>query len=219
MTIRTSQPRARQHALLPPEPRGWLIAVEGPIGVGKTTLARRLAGRMGAELLLEVVEENPFLHGFYQDIRGRAFPTQLFFLLSRHRQQRSALGRLAAGGVVVSDYMFAKDRLFASLTLDAPEIALYETVYELIAPQVPEPDVVVYLRATQDTLLRRIAARGRPFERALGPAYLARLAEAYDSYFERFDGAPVITVDTDALDLLQEAGLARVVGAVAEVRA
>ncbi len=219
MSMRISLPRASQHALLPRDPRGYLVAVEGPIGVGKTTLARRLAEQMGADLLLEVVEENPFLHGFYQDIRGRAFPTQLFFLLSRHRQQRSVANRLSDGGTVVCDYMFAKDRLFASLTLDANELALYETVYELIAPQVPSPDAVVFLRAEQDTLLRRIAARGRPFERALGSAYLARLAEAYDAYFERFDGGAVITVDTDALDLLAEAGLKKVVGALAEVLA
>lgn len=218
MSVRTILPRVRQHPLIAPEPRGSLVAVEGPIGVGKTTLARRLADHLGAELLLEVVEENPFLHGFYQDIRGRAFPTQVFFLLSRHRQQKAVLGRLTAGQAVVADYMFAKDRLFASLTLDEAELALYEAVYDLIVPQVPRPDLIVYLRATLETLLRRIAARSRPFERALTPAYLDRLAAAYDAFFDRFDDAPVVTVDTDRLDLLAEDGLTAVVGAVREVR-
>ncbi len=211
-------PRVRQRPLLPAAPRGWMVAVEGAIGVGKTTLARGLAARFGAELLLEVVEENPFLRTFYQDIRGLAFQTQLFFLLGRHKQLRAARNRLAAGGVVVADYMFAKDRLFAGLTLDGPELSLYEAVYEVVAPQVPAPDVVVYLRAALDTLLERIERRGRTFERDLTAQYLVRLSEAYEAFFDGFEGAPVITVDTDGLDLQGEAGAAEVARAAQAAR-
>lgn len=218
--LRIRQPRARQQALLPEgsRQRGWMVAVEGPVGVGKTTLARRLAARFGAELLLEVVEENPFLSTFYQDVRGRAFQTQLFFLLSRHRQHRAVHARLAAGRGVIADYIFAKDRLFAGLTLDAAELALYDAVYDLIAPQVPRPAAVVYLKATLETLLERIAARNRPFERGLPPAYLIRLSAAYDAFFADFEDAPVITVDTDRFDLQDDAGVAAIAGAVGAVQ-
>jgi deoxyguanosine kinase len=210
------RPRSEQRTLLPAAARGFLVAVEGPIGVGKTTLAQRLAARLGAGLLLEVVEENPFLRTFYQDIRGRAFQTQIFFLLSRHRQQQRIVPSLAAGGTVVADYMFAKDRLFAGLTLDAAELALYESVYALIAPAVPHPDTVVYLRAPVDALERRIALRGRDFERDLTAPYLERLSAAYDAFFADFSGAPVIVVDSERLDPRHDADLDLVVAALAE---
>jgi deoxyadenosine/deoxycytidine kinase len=218
MSLEVRQPRTRQARLLPDDVGGWMIAVEGPIGVGKTTLARRLAAHVGAELLLEVVEENPFLQTFYQDIRGLAFRTQLFFLLSRHRQLRAVASRLAVGGCVVADYVFAKDRLFATLTLDDAEQALYDAVYDLVAPQVPQPVVVVYLRASVPALLQRIAARGRAFERDLTADYLARLSAAYDELFAEYEHAPVVTVDTDGLDLQDEVGVAAVVQAVGAAR-
>jgi hypothetical protein len=214
MALEIRQPRARQAALLPEPRSGWMVAVEGPIGAGKTTLARRLAARFGAELLLEVVEENPFLSSFYQDIRGLAFHTQLFFLLSRHRQLRAIAPRLAAGSEVVADYVFAKDRLFATLTLDDAELALYDAVYTLVASQVPAPVVVIHLRASLETLLRRIAVRGREFERDLTAEYLVRLARAYDELFDAYEHAPVITIDTDSLDLRNEAGIEVVAQAV-----
>jgi deoxyguanosine kinase len=216
--VEMRRPVGQQRALLPAPAAGSLVAVEGAIGVGKTTLARRLAGRFRAGLVLEVVEENPFLHGFYQDMQGKAFQTQLFFLLSRHRQQRMLVDRLAGGEDVVADYMFAKDRLFAGLTLDEAELRLYEHVYGLIAPLVPQPDTIVYLRASVETLLGRIAARGRSFEHALTAAYLARLAEAYDRFFAAFDGAPVVVVDTERFDPCADVDLAAVVAAVREAR-
>ena len=218
MALEIRQPRARQAALLPEDTRGWVVAVEGPIGVGKTTLARRLAARFGAELLLEVVEENPFLRSFYQDIRGLAFHTQLFFLLSRHRQLRAVTPRLAAGGGVVADYIFAKDRLFATLTLDEAELALYDAVYDLVAPQLPRPGVVIHLRASLETLLGRITARGRAFERDLTSEYLTRLAAAYDELFADYEHAPVVIVDTDRFDIQGDAGVAAIVAAVGAAR-
>jgi deoxyguanosine kinase len=211
-------PRAEQRSLLPQSPTGWLVTVEGPIGVGKTTLARRLADFFRCGLLLEVVEENPFLKEFYTNIRGRAFPTQIFFLLSRHRQQQSIVGRLAGGEDIVSDYMFAKDRLFAGLTLSEVERSLYDAVYALIAPQAPRPNAIVHMRATLPTLLDRIAARSRSFERDLTPPYLSRVIAAYDAFFEDVDATPVIIVDTDRLDSRQDTGLAAVAASISAVR-
>lgn len=169
-------------------------------------------------LVLEVVKENPFLQSFYRDIRGKAFQTQIFFLLSRHRQQQQLLSRVAASEAVVADYMFRKDRLFAGLTLDGAELALYEHIYEALAPQVPRPDVVVYLTASLETLRCRIAERGRSFERDMAPEYLAQLVEAYHVFFESFDEASVIRVDTDHLDIREERGLVPVAEAVVEAR-
>lgn len=215
-SVEIRRPRTQQRSLLPAQAPGRLIAVEGPIGVGKTTLAQRLAAHLGAGVLLEAVEENPFLHAFYQDIRGKAFQTQLFFLLSRHRQQQSALPRLAAGDGIVSDYMFAKDRLFAGLTLDRAELALYQNVYDVIAPLVPPPAAIVFLRARVETLLARIAARGRPFERDLTDEYLRRVAEAYEAFFAGYDGAPVVVVDSERLDPRRDGDLAHLAAAIAE---
>jgi deoxyguanosine kinase len=206
-------PRAAQESLLPAE--SPVVAVEGPIGAGKTTLAQRLGAALEAVVVLEVVEDNPFLSRFYDDIRAVAFQTQIFFLLSRYRQQDAIRQARARGARVVTDYIFAKDRLFARLTLDPQELDLYEQLYAVLAPRTVTPSVVVYLTARLPTLLDRIARRGRPFERNLQPAYLARLCQAYEEFFASYDDAPLVRVDTDQVDIFSEADLREILDCVA----
>jgi deoxyguanosine kinase len=164
------------------------IVVEGPIGAGKTSLSRLLADHLGAELNLEVVEENPFLAGFYADPQRYAFSVQVFFLLSRFKQ----LSRLNQGSLfsasVVSDYLFDKDFIFASMNLRDAEFDLYRELYEQLRPRLSTPDLTVYLHAEPDLLLERIAKRGRPFEQAMDPEYLRNLNRHYDEYFRTFQG-------------------------------
>ena len=180
--------------------RHRFIAIEGPIGVGKTTLARLLQPLFGASLLLEVFEENPFLKLFYEDRARYAFQTQLFFLLSRYHQQKTAVPDALAGGDLVSDYIFAKDRLFAELNLHGDELDLYENVHHALAEHIRTPDVVVYLRADVDILLGRIAFRDRPYERNMDPDYIAALSTAYDRFFARYAASPLLTLDTHSLN-------------------
>jgi deoxyguanosine kinase len=175
------------------------IAVEGVIGVGKTTLATLAHWDYHAELILEVFEENPFLAPFYSDPDRYAFPVQVNFLLSRYHQQnrvRELLGKKP----IVSDYLFAKDRLFAQLNLKGAEWDTYERLHDTLAPHVPAPDVVVFLRATVDTLMNRISKRGREYEQAMPRPYIARLAEVYDHYFATYSATPLLVVDTDDLN-------------------
>ncbi len=179
-------------------------AIEGAIGVGKTSLVHRLHSEWGGTRLLELVEENPFLTGgFYRDMRRFAFDTELFFLLARFRQQRDLRAALEAGETpVLSDYVFGKNRIFAELTLDGADFALWRRLFEVLEPEVPEPDLVIYLRTTSDVLLDRIRARGRPFERELERDYLERLNAAYERHFTSRDPVRLLTIDVSRLDFV-----------------
>lgn len=182
------------------------LAIEGVIGVGKTTLARLLQPIFGAALLLEIFEENPFLAKFYEDRSRYAFQTQMFFLLSRYHQQRKAVpGILARGEHLVSDYTFVKDALFARINLDGDELEMYHRVHEALAEKIPAPDLILYLRATPNTLMQRINLRDRSYERSMEREYIQSLHQAYDDYFTHpSDGVPVLTIDTDLLDYVQK---------------
>lgn len=182
--------------------RARYIAIEGPIGVGKTTLAHRLARSLDAEVLLESPDENPFLGDFYDDPAAHALPAQLFFLLQRARQVDGLRQGDLFERTCIADFMFDKDPLFARLTLSGPELALYRDIYRRLAWQAPVPDRVIYLHAPVDVLMERIRRRGRPAERAIDPDYLARVAEAYAAFFRDFDAAPLITLDAAEQDLV-----------------
>ena len=176
------------------------IALEGCIGVGKTTLAAMLGKRFAARTVMEIVEENPFLSQFYEDQSLHAFKTQMFFLLSRYRQQQEMLQVDLFQQSLVSDYLFAKDRIFAQLTLQGHELVLYDQVYAALKPQLRQPDLVIFLRAPVDVILRRIRRRGRSFERDIDVGYLEQLIGAYNRFFATYDLSPMVIVDTDDLD-------------------
>ncbi len=178
------------------------IAIEGVIGVGKTTLARLLQPHFTAEVLLEVFEENPFLPFFYEDRDRYAFQTQIFFLLSRYHQQYQAVPGALQRGSLIADYTFAKDELFAWLNLRDDELAMYGRVHAALSEKIPRPDLIVYLQAEHETLMRRIALRDRPYERDMDPEYIRRLAAAYDNWLARLSDVPVLMVETDNLDYL-----------------
>jgi deoxyadenosine/deoxycytidine kinase len=177
------------------------VVVEGPIGVGKTTLARRLATHFGCELLLERAEENPFLERFYQDPRSGALPTQLHFLFQRMRQVEELRQADLFSAGLVADFMLAKERLFAGVTLGDDEYRLYDEVYSRLGPESPEPDLVIFLQAPVSVLLERIARRGRSMERQIDSGYLQRLVDAYNRLFYHFDDAPLLIVNAAEIDL------------------
>lgn len=188
------------------------IAIEGVIGVGKTTLARLLKPMFDAALLLEVFEENPFLARFYQDRERYAFQTQTFFLLSRYQQQHEAIPSALATQNLISDYTFDKNKIFARLTLGGDELEMYERVQDILGGRIPKPDLVVYLRASVDHLMERIAIRDRSYERTMDREYIAALAQAYDAYFGTYAASPVLKLETDDLDYVHNhADLDRVV--------
>jgi len=180
------------------------IAIEGAIGVGKTTLARILGEVLPAEVLLEVFEENPFLSDFYADRQRYAFQTQIFFLLSRYRQQHKVIASTLRHSSLVSDYLFSKDWLFAHLNLTGDELATYERVHAILGEQIPAPGLVVYLRASIDILMDRIRYRGRSYERQMERGYIEALQTAYDRFFEEYDDATVLTLDTDGVVIVND---------------
>ena len=176
------------------------IAVEGPIGVGKTSLARRLAVSLDSELLLEEAEVNPFLERFYHNPRGAALPTQLFFLFQRVRQVENLRQADIFSDTRISDFLIQKDRLFAEINLDRDELSLYDRVFESLDVEVPPADLVVYLQAPVDTLLFRIARRGVDYEQRITRHYLERLNEAYARFFHEYDASPLLIVNAATID-------------------
>jgi deoxyguanosine kinase len=181
------------------------VAIEGVIGVGKTTLARLLQSRFDADLLLEIFEENPFLSDFYADRARYAFQTQIFFLLSRYRQQNKTVPQLLSSGKnLMADYTFAKDALFAGINLKGDELDMYHKVHEALGEKIPKPDLIVYLQASTEVLMQRIAFRDRSYERQMEKSYIDELNLAYETFFAKpYDDTPVLKINTDSLNIIQ----------------
>lgn len=182
------------------------IVVEGVIGVGKTSLTKLLATRTSGRLNLEVVEENPFLTQFYQDRSAYAFQTQIFFLLSRYRQQQNLFQHDMFSSTLISDYLFAKDRIFANLNLSDDELVLYNQLATILEQRVLKPDLVIYLQARTSVLLQRIRWRGRAFEQDMDEGYLNALNAAYSYFFHHYKDSPLLVVNTDNLDFVNVPG-------------
>lgn len=178
------------------------IALEGPIGVGKTSLAKMLAEEFSARTLFENVEENPFLKDFYKNRRRNGFKTQLFFLLSRYQQQVELAQSDLFNRVTVTDYIFAKDRIFAHINLDEHEIALYEELYRILNPQIPKPDLVIYLQADLDVVLKRIKKRGHTYEKNIDAEYLSNVISAYNEFFFHYGETPLLVISTNKIDFV-----------------
>ena len=178
------------------------IVIEGPIGVGKTSLTRLVAKEFNARLILEKPEENPFLPQFYRDRKKYAFQTQIFFLLNRFQQQREIAQFDLFNQITLSDYLFAKDRIFASMNLDDHELALYDQIYSLLNGQIPTPDLVIFLQAKPEVLHHRIKSRNIAYEKDVDLEYLKTLTEAYNYYFFHYDQGPLLVVDTSEIDFV-----------------
>ena len=195
------------------------IVVEGPIGAGKTSLARKLAERFGAQPVLEDPAGNPFLERFYADSRRHALPTQLFFLFQRVNQLRDLAQQDLFTQAMVGDFLLDKDPLFARLTLDDDELRLYRQIFESLRPQAPTPDLVIYLQAQPDTLVERVARRGLAMEAGISETYLRALADAYSRFFHHFDAAPLLIVNTEHLNPIErDEDFATLVRQLAEIR-
>ncbi len=176
------------------------IVTEGPLGVGKTSLTTLLAEELGARLVLERAEDNPFLSDFYADSARYRFQTQMFFLLNRYSQQEEMAQPDLFTRITISDYLFAKDRIFAYLNLNEHELSLYEQIYRMLEPKIVRPDLVIFLQADTDTLLKRIKQRGRPFEKNIDHDYIAAVNEAYNQYFFRYSETPLLVINTSDID-------------------
>ncbi|MGE5623364.1 MAG: deoxynucleoside kinase [Bacillota bacterium] len=179
------------------------VVVEGPIGVGKTTLTKKLAENLQAQTLLELPQENPFLERFYRDPVRYALPTQMFFLFQRMNQLRDLAQTDLFDARVVSDFLLEKDPIFARLTLDDDELNLYQQLYDHLRPQAPVPDLVIYLQAQPDTLIERVRKRGVPMEAGLSELYLYRLCESYSRFFYHYDASPLLIVNTEHLNPIE----------------
>ena len=185
---------------------GGYIAIEGPIGVGKTSLAQALGLKIGARIVLEDTDSNPFIARFYQDPEKYAFPVQLYFLLTRYNQQRQLAQQDLFAQATVSDYLLAKDRIFARLNLDPDELVLYEGVYRLLDGQLARPDLVVYIRARVEVLADRLRKRNRTFERHISMEYLESVSAAYRDFFFYYDETPLLVVDSSEIDFVDDPG-------------
>ena len=180
----------------------YYLAVEGPIGVGKTSLVKLLGKKLGAKMVLEEYENNPFLEDFYNEPERFAFQTQLFFLMNRYRQQQDLRQVDIFHNLLITDYMFVKDRLFASLNLDDKELSLYDTVANLLERNVLKPDMVIYLQADTQTLMHNISQRGRDFETNMSFEYLDALGQVYAEYFFKYQETPLIIINTNNIDFV-----------------
>jgi deoxyadenosine/deoxycytidine kinase len=179
------------------------IVVEGPIGVGKTSMVQMLGEEFGSKVVLEKATENPFLPRFYTNPTSYAFQTQMFFLLSRYQQQRDLLQQDLFSRNVICDYLFAKDRIFASVNLDEDELALYQQIYTLLDQRIPRPDLVIYLQSPTEVLQQRIRMRGRSYEREISREYIEAINEAYNRFFFNYSDTPLLVINTSEVDFVR----------------
>jgi len=182
--------------------KGKHIAIEGVIGVGKTSLAKMLSEKMNAKVVLEIVEKNPFLSDFYDDRENLAFQTQIFFLFSRYHQQEELMQFDLFKQTVFTDYIFEKDKIFAYLNLTEKELSLYEQIYNLLVKKIPKPDLVIYLQANTEVLMERIKKRGREFEKDISRDYIDELNQAYNYFFFHYEASPLLVINSNAMDFV-----------------